>query len=327
MASVTGLLMLASHSPMHAASGLQSFVVALSDFTILEATRADTGVSVRWTQLTLVNEECGISAMRSYEVTLPLTTLDELAGAPLCQVGQQRFGRAVRRSRMNHPMIRDGIPYGTFFDRIVATCDGRERSFTFDYWDGKPPVDPNRLQRIDPVVANLYGMGVRLRERVETFSPSPEAQESEGTRMAAAMRGGRYAGAYADMCWGDKGRRTTCRPPFWQQVLAGYDGPPTQRAPRPPMVRERETLPFTKFVQPVFPPVARAARVFGDVRMRLRLQPESGAVIDVAIVEGRPLLEQAARDAALQWRFGAGASTGDPLNVTVSFAEGCPERP
>jgi len=53
---------------------------------------------------------------------------------------------------------------------------------------------------------------------------------------------------------------------------------------------------------PVYPPIARAARVEGQVLLRLSVDP-NGQVADVKVLSGPAILQQAARDAALNWKF------------------------
>jgi TonB family protein len=75
-------------------------------------------------------------------------------------------------------------------------------------------------------------------------------------------------------------------------------------------------------VRPVYPPLAQAARVQGVVIAEVLID-ESGAVVDARVLRSIPLLDQAALDAVLQWRFAPTYVDGVPRNVlmtvTVSF--------
>ena len=53
---------------------------------------------------------------------------------------------------------------------------------------------------------------------------------------------------------------------------------------------------------PVYPPLARQAHITGEVRLRLRLH-EDGSVRSAEIIDGHPLLRQAASDSALKSEF------------------------
>jgi TonB family protein len=59
---------------------------------------------------------------------------------------------------------------------------------------------------------------------------------------------------------------------------------------------------LTKLVQPIYPPVARAARITGDVDLVLTVRPD-GAVDSVAVASGHPLLRESAMTSARQSQF------------------------
>jgi TonB family protein len=59
---------------------------------------------------------------------------------------------------------------------------------------------------------------------------------------------------------------------------------------------------LTKLVQPIYPPVARAARITGDVDLALTVRP-NGAVDSVVVASGHPLLKESAVTSARQSRF------------------------
>lgn len=57
-----------------------------------------------------------------------------------------------------------------------------------------------------------------------------------------------------------------------------------------------------KLSEPAYPPIARAARIQGDVSVTLGIRPD-GSVESAVIVSGHPLLGLAALDSARQSRF------------------------
>lgn len=74
---------------------------------------------------------------------------------------------------------------------------------------------------------------------------------------------------------------------------------------------------------PGYPQIARAARVEGLVRVELLVGPD-GAVEQASIVEGHPMLDQAALDAARGWRFAPMVSGNQAVRmravVSIPFA-------
>ena len=76
---------------------------------------------------------------------------------------------------------------------------------------------------------------------------------------------------------------------FAAQAISGADGP-------------QNGIVITKLVQPIYPPVARAARVTGDVDLVLTVRPD-GAVDSVVAASGHPLLKESAVTSARQSQF------------------------
>jgi TonB family protein len=78
-----------------------------------------------------------------------------------------------------------------------------------------------------------------------------------------------------------------------------------------------------KYVPPVYPDIARTARVSGVVILEALVSP-AGDVTDARVLKSIPLLDQAAVDAVRQWRYVSTTLNGVPvpviLTVTVNFA-------
>jgi protein TonB len=75
-------------------------------------------------------------------------------------------------------------------------------------------------------------------------------------------------------------------------------------------------------IAPVYPSVARQARVEGMVILEATIDPH-GSVTDVKVLRGIPLLDAAAIDAVKQWRYSPTLLNGVPvpivMTVTVNF--------
>lgn len=69
-----------------------------------------------------------------------------------------------------------------------------------------------------------------------------------------------------------------------------------------------------KKAQPVYPPVAKAANASGAVQVQVTIG-EDGRVIDTAVLNGHPLLRDAAQQAARQWEFKPTELAGKPVKV------------
>jgi periplasmic protein TonB len=75
-------------------------------------------------------------------------------------------------------------------------------------------------------------------------------------------------------------------------------------------------------VQPVYPPLAKSARVQGSVEFTATISKE-GNIENLTLVRGHPLLVKAAQDAVLQWKYRPTLLNGQPVEVvtdiTVNF--------
>jgi protein TonB len=111
-------------------------------------------------------------------------------------------------------------------------------------------------------------------------------------------------------------------------VVSGGDPvpPPPPSPPRPKEpVRVGGVIEPPKrlhYVNPVYPPVALAARKEGMVILEA-LIGEDGAIRELRVLRPEPLFEQAAIAAVRQWRFSPTLLNGEPvplvMTVTVSF--------
>lgn len=67
-------------------------------------------------------------------------------------------------------------------------------------------------------------------------------------------------------------------------------------------------------VQPIYPPLAKATRIFGSVKVQITIT-EEGRVIDAQAISGNPLFREAAVQAARQWSFTPTTLSGVPVKV------------
>ncbi len=78
----------------------------------------------------------------------------------------------------------------------------------------------------------------------------------------------------------------------------------------------------TVYVAPIYPEIARAARVSGTVVVECTIDP-SGRVVDARVITGHALLNESALDAVRQWRYEPTRLNRVPvavlMTVTVRF--------
>jgi protein TonB len=103
-------------------------------------------------------------------------------------------------------------------------------------------------------------------------------------------------------------------------VVAGKTAAPKLQAAVPSQgVVEGKLI---KKVVPRYPDMARAAGISGDVILSARIGVD-GALHDLKVVTGSPLLRAAAIDAAREWRYSPYTLGGRPVEadtrITISF--------
>jgi protein TonB len=78
-------------------------------------------------------------------------------------------------------------------------------------------------------------------------------------------------------------------------------------------------------ILPVYPPLARNARIQGQVVLQAVISKQ-GAIEDLKVVAGHPMLVSAAIDAVCQWRYRPYVLNNEPVEVetqiTVNFSLG-----
>jgi TonB family protein len=73
-----------------------------------------------------------------------------------------------------------------------------------------------------------------------------------------------------------------------------------------------------KHVDPIYPPIAKTARVSGTVVLEATVGPD-GKVIDTRVVKSVPLLDQAALDAVQQWEYTPSVQKGVAIPVVMTI--------
>jgi protein TonB len=98
--------------------------------------------------------------------------------------------------------------------------------------------------------------------------------------------------------------------------------PPTPTA-RPPRISHMMEGNLIYRVQPIYPPLARSARIQGQVLLRAIIS-RTGTIENLQTISGHPMLVGAAVDAVRQWRYRPYILNGEPVEVetqvTVNFS-------
>ena len=178
-----------------------------------------------------------------------------------------------------------------------------------------PPPPPAEAPKIVKPVARLIQQGKLMQPRaipkqVEVFK---EAELPPEAPVAGGVLGGVDGG-----------------------LLGGLGSGPAVAAPPPPPPAPKQTqriklggqVVAAKLVaqpHPVYPPLARQARIQGNVVLHAIIDKD-GRVGELQVISGHPLLVQSALEAVKNWRYQPTQLNGDPVEVdttiTVSFVLG-----
>ncbi|MBI4479037.1 MAG: TonB family protein [Acidobacteria bacterium] len=106
-------------------------------------------------------------------------------------------------------------------------------------------------------------------------------------------------------------------------MLGGIIAAPPPPPPPPPQERIRvggqvQSAKLVNQARPVYPPLARQARIQGTVRLEAVINKD-GAIEELKVVSGHPLLIKAAQDAVLQWRYQPTMLNGVAVEVITTI--------
>jgi TonB family protein len=280
------------------------FGIWSDDIVSVEPVGKDT--RIRAMRVVSVSELCPwVRVAQAAERLVRNTSVQAVASLPICEMSQQRIDRAVAQSKTPRVSYIDYLG-GSHY--LVADCGGKQHMLEFR--DEAPWVNYDTLRRRDRAVYDLWGLSGPLSKGMlpdYAYVPAPDV-ERLGVMLLPEFRSPKYFPIFGDDL---------------VTALKDYPGPPTVREPLPEVL-ERDALPLATYVAPKYPAIATAARMSGDVRLRLVSDPISGAVTDVETVSGRwPILNDAAIAAVRGWKFNTARPVTQPVDVTVRFDFDC----
>jgi TonB family protein len=285
---------------------------------ILEVTPQGNDVRVRVIRISAANPYCGGDLVRAADRVLPDTTMQEVAGkVDLCSYSDQSVTAALKAAA---PKAVEGNEDSATMS-IVAMCGGKEKVFDFPY---PSEVDQNVLRRDNPRVTRLWHLTWEVRSQAFgehfSFRDLPAAQEKEaedlGTEFLPELVSGKFDSAFAGAtCGGEK-----CDTNYLAWLLRGYTGPRANKDPSSVELTNALRLHLSKYDLPKYSPLAKQARIQGEVRLAIIPDASTGLVKDVQLVSGSPMLGNSAVDAARQWQFSPGSQSGQPVEAILKFA-------
>jgi periplasmic protein TonB len=172
-----------------------------------------------------------------------------------------------------------------------------------------PPPPPAPVQVIHKPVQHLMDAGKLVQPKAIPKDIKIIKEDAEPPDM-----GGMAGGVPGGVAGGSSGG-----------VLGGIIGGAGNAPPPPKVTPKRVTVGgnvqaarLVNRVQPLYPPLARQTRISGTVKLHAIIG-KNGAVEQLQVVSGHPLLVQSALDAVRQWRYQPTLLNGDPVEVDTEI--------
>lgn len=174
-----------------------------------------------------------------------------------------------------------------------------------------PPPPPAAVQvvKIKPM-AHLMDAGKLVAPKAIPKNVNiikEEAEPDMGGGMVGGVPGGVAGGSSGGVLGGVIGGAGNAPPP-----------PPRATPKRVTVGGNVQAARLVNRVQPIYPPLARQTRISGTVKLHAIIG-KNGAVEQLQVVSGHPLLVQSALDAVRQWRYQPTLLNGDPVEVDTEI--------
>jgi periplasmic protein TonB len=173
-----------------------------------------------------------------------------------------------------------------------------------------PPPPPPAAVVIRKPVAHLMDAGKLVTPKaipkdLKVIKEEPEPDMGAG--MVGGVPGGVAGGSAGGVLGGVIGGAGTAPPP-----------PPKATLKRVTVGGNVQAARLVNRVQPLYPPLARQTRISGTVKLHAIIG-KNGAVEQLQVVSGHPLLVQSALDAVRQWRYQPTLLNGEPVEVDTEI--------
>jgi protein TonB len=172
-----------------------------------------------------------------------------------------------------------------------------------------PPPPPAAVQvvKIKPV-QHLMDAGKLVAPKVipKDVKIIKEEEAPDMGGMAGGVPGGVAGGSMGGVMGGVIGGAGTAPPP------------PKANLKRISVGGQVQAAHLVNRVQPTYPPLARQTRISGTVKLHAIIGKD-GAVQQLQVVSGHPLLVQSALDAVRQWRYQPTLLNGEPVEVDTEI--------
>ena len=240
---------------------------------------------------------CGGVLVRGEETDIPTSKIAPvLLKADLCNLkGNSRsiFGPVKPRGHLE--AAKPGI---------LAACGATPLALPIP-WDYEIPTPRGRAATLFNLFSDLVGAAFG-QGPVFVREDSIE-QQRRALPWIDELRSGKFDAGFAPIRLG--------------QILAGYRGV-LGRDDIPTVAGRDREFRFQKFSEPVYPPLAQAARVRDSVVLRVPFDTETGVAGEPEVISGAPLLRPSAIRAAKEWQFDP-SGLRSPVIIEIRYGLDC----
>ena len=178
-----------------------------------------------------------------------------------------------------------------------------------------PPAEPAPTHPVHPSTSNLSATG-------QVIAPQFVPRDIAEIHDVAPPSPVDISGLQVQGGTGEAGARNAVFDSIGSGLRSVLPPPPPPPSRPQPLISHMMEGNLIFRVQPVYPPLARQARVQGTVLLRAIISRE-GRIENLQVISGHPLLVQAAIDAVSRWRYRPCYLNGEPVEVetevTVNF--------
>ena len=256
-------------------------------------------------------KECPGVTVKAAEHLISHSTAQKIARFKLCSLEPSRVASAIADAQPNGVASIDDTASYT----IVAKCGKREKVFEIPYHE---QVDFKKLKNTNPQVASLWNLDFSVLQRTfgkhlsfyDISKSEDDALQALGAELVPAISSGIYKPGFASGS-------------HLETLLKDYAGPVAEIDPWTVEFLASKPAGLLEYRLPNYPALARQARIQGEVRLSVLVDPITGIPSEVTATSGNPLLTDAAVKAVKGWRFRSGLEHKEPLEVALRFVSRC----
>jgi TonB family protein len=304
---------------------------------IIHMTAQEGGVKLQCIYIASATQPCDDPAVKGVTAFFPRKELEDLTnGLYLCRIDASSFNQNVEK------YARKPETFETVRSAVVAICGDEARVFRMP----KFKMNDKLLKKREPSAQRMRNLSFYLLKQAFPIDKVRDVWwggDSILSGIAAdspqivELNSGRLNEAY---WFGSKGAPpglpaqttvTAFDPTLGsdsdlgklRNVLARYKRPSSGLRGRTGTLVDSQGYKLTRYVAPIYPPLAVQARIQGKVTLSLTVNRLTGQVEDAEVLNGHVLLKFSSLDSARKWQFDPSQGLPSKIDVLLDFSIHC----